>query len=221
MNSRRSVSRCFALGLAVAAICSLASIEASAENACRNLETLSFEQATDNPAVVIRAQHVIEAEESLKFQFMFGRRSVVQGAYVTELPPHCRVEGYVAPAVRFLILLPEAHNWNGAVNAQMTLDWYLGVKELMGDSTSDFLQLYLLPGSKHGGSPGDGPNINNSLEALEKWVEEGVKPTGLLLKREVDGETVRTRPAYPYPAVARYKGEGSIDDAANFEAVLP
>ena len=114
------------------------------------------------------------------------------------------------------------HGWgDGAVSAQMTLDWYLSVKQLMGESTSDFVQLYLLPGNKHGGSPGDGPNINNSLEALEKWVEEGVKPTELLLTREVDGEIVRTRPAYPYPAVARYKGEGSIDDAANFEAVLP
>ena len=31
-----------------------------------------------------------------------------------------------------------------------------------------------------------------------------------------DGKVVRTRPLCPYPQVARYKGSGSIDDAANF-----
>ena len=31
----------------------------------------------------------------------------------------------------------------------------------------------------------------------------------------------RTRPVYPYPLVARYRGQGSIDDAANFIAARP
>ena len=30
------------------------------------------------------------------------------------------------------------------------------------------------------------------------------------------GKVDRTRPLCPYPQVARYKGTGSIDDAANF-----
>ena len=34
-------------------------------------------------------------------------------------------------------------------------------------------------------------------------------------------KAVRTRPVYPYPQVARYSGNGSIDDAANFEAGMP
>lgn len=515
------------------------SLTAHAQDHCKKLETVNFEQAADNPAVVIKARHVTDAKEALEFQFMFGKRSVVQGAYVgedvTELPPHCRVEGYVAPAVKFLILLPEPDVWNGnviygscdafcgavdedipvplmlrgyaaiatdgghinkrpfdgvwgynnreaeidfghrashvaaqivkavakeyygreskyayitgfskgghagikaaltypedydgvlarapvvryqeinavrlpwiaksntgadgsyilqaddamllhkaaikscddtdgledgiiddprrcdfdpgallcetgqgeasclseaqvqvarkfyslpendngevaypyplevgseldwpgfhvprapgqhpyaesiartyiryiafdtdpgpdydwrdfdgvreadrlkalkpiidadgvdlkafrdaggkmivlhgwgdgAVSARMTLDWFENMRNYMGESTSDFAQLYLLPGNKHGGSPADGPNINNSLEALEKWVEEGIEPESLLLHGEVDGEIVRTRPAYPYPAVAKYKGEGSINEAANFEAVVP
>jgi hypothetical protein len=31
----------------------------------------------------------------------------------------------------------------------------------------------------------------------------------------------RTRPLCPYPQVARYKGTGSIDDAASFSCVAP
>jgi feruloyl esterase len=31
-----------------------------------------------------------------------------------------------------------------------------------------------------------------------------------------DGKVDRTRPLCPYPQVVKYKGTGSIDDAANF-----
>jgi len=33
--------------------------------------------------------------------------------------------------------------------------------------------------------------------------------------------TPRSRPVYAYPQVAQYKGKGSVDDAANFEAIMP
>jgi feruloyl esterase len=32
---------------------------------------------------------------------------------------------------------------------------------------------------------------------------------------------VRTRPLCPYPQIARYKGEGSTDEAASFACVRP
>jgi len=35
------------------------------------------------------------------------------------------------------------------------------------------------------------------------------------------GKAVRTRPLCPYPQIAKYKGSGSIDDAANFACVKP
>ena len=35
------------------------------------------------------------------------------------------------------------------------------------------------------------------------------------------GKVDRTRPLCPYPLVARYKGTGSIDEAANFRCVTP
>lgn len=64
------------------------------------------------------------------------------------------------------------------------------------------------------------------------WVEHGVAPDRLLSFHFAPGtvqpnavadisKAVRTRPAYPYPQVARYSGNGSIDDASNFEAGMP
>ena len=39
--------------------------------------------------------------------------------------------------------------------------------------------------------------------------------------RAVNGQVQRTRPLCAYPKVARYSGQGSIDDAANFSCVAP
>jgi hypothetical protein len=45
--------------------------------------------------------------------------------------------------------------------------------------------------------------------------------TFILGSRLVDGKPVRTRPLCPYPKIAKYKGSGSIDDAANFACAKP
>jgi feruloyl esterase len=54
------------------------------------------------------------------------------------------------------------------------------------------------------------------LTILEGWVERGAAPAAVVASRVVDGKTVRTRPLCPHPQVARYRGTGSIDEAANF-----
>jgi hypothetical protein len=40
-------------------------------------------------------------------------------------------------------------------------------------------------------------------------------------RRDSNRKVIRTRPLFPYPQVAKYKGSGSIDDAANFVAKTP
>jgi len=37
----------------------------------------------------------------------------------------------------------------------------------------------------------------------------------------VNDKPVRTRPLCPYPEVAKYKGSGSVDEAANFACARP
>jgi hypothetical protein len=80
--------------------------------------------------------------------------------------------------------------------------------------TSQFLRLFMAPGVGHCGG-GSGPPPTGQLEALLAWVEEGRAPETLRATRQVEGVT-RTRPLCPYPQVARYRGTGSTDDAANF-----
>jgi feruloyl esterase len=65
------------------------------------------------------------------------------------------------------------------------------------------------------------PNQYDAMTAIINWVEKGKAPEAILSKQVVNGKVVRTRPLCPYPQTARYKGQGSIDDAANFQCVEP
>jgi feruloyl esterase len=53
------------------------------------------------------------------------------------------------------------------------------------------------------------------------WVEGGVEPGSIIASKVENGATTRTRPVFPFPAVARWTGKGSSDDAANFVAETP
>ena len=108
------------------------------------------------------------------------------------------------------------------VPPQDNVAYYEAVAKTMGgyDRTRDFFRLFMAPGMGHC-SGGPGPNQFDALEALERWVEKGVAPDSLLATLSVGGKAVRTRPLCPYPQVARYRGTGSIDDAANFTCAAP
>jgi feruloyl esterase len=45
---------------------------------------------------------------------------------------------------------------------------------------------------------------------------QGQAPDRILASHVKDVKVDRTRPLFPYPQAARYKGTGSIDEAANF-----
>ena len=54
-------------------------------------------------------------------------------------------------------------------------------------------------------------------KAILSWVEDGKAPdTILATRRDQSGAVTRSRPLCQYPQVAKYKGSGSTDDAANF-----
>jgi len=94
------------------------------------------------------------------------------------------------------------------------IEYYEKVEGAMGNPRS-FARLFLAPGMNHCGG-GPGPNSLDSLGALEKWVEHGEAPDQIVASHLTDRKVDRTRPLCPYPQVAKYKGSGSIDDAANF-----
>jgi feruloyl esterase len=108
-----------------------------------------------------------------------------------------------------------------ALNPLTGINYYESVRTTMGAAaTDDFFKLYMVPGMFHCGG-GPGPDEADLMTALVNWVERGIAPTQIVARKRVNGTVVRTRPLCPYPMVARYKGSGSIDDAANFACTNP
>jgi hypothetical protein len=131
------------------------------------------------------------------------------------------------------------HGWNDSgISPLNTINYYESVQNKMGKQEADsFLRLYMVPGMQHcGGGPGpdvfgqmgfstsDDPQHNIYL-ALEQWVEKGSAPgTVIATKQAGEGATAAvkmTRPLCAYPQVAKYKGSGDTNDAANFVCGAP
>jgi feruloyl esterase len=108
------------------------------------------------------------------------------------------------------------------VPPQDTVAYYEGVAKLMGgiEKTRDFYRFFIAPGMGHCGG-GPGPNEFDHLTALEQWVEKGIAPEKMIATHSMAGKVDRTRPLCAYPQVARWKGTGSSDEAANFTCVAP
>jgi feruloyl esterase len=87
-----------------------------------------------------------------------------------------------------------------------------------GPTTTDFFRLFMVPGMAHCGG-GIGPDRHDAVTAVINWVEKGQAPVSMKASRVVNNQVVRTRPLCAYPNVARYSGQGSIDDAASFSCV--
>ena len=126
------------------------------------------------------------------------------------------------------------HGWNdAAISALNSIDYYNAVLHTMGQKEAgSFLRLYMVPGMQHCGS-GPGTDIfgefgfatandpqHNMYVALENWVEKGAAPADIIaahLSAPPPGASVTmTRPLCPYPQVAKYKGSGATNEAANF-----
>ncbi|MGC2402144.1 MAG: tannase/feruloyl esterase family alpha/beta hydrolase [Acidobacteriaceae bacterium] len=110
-------------------------------------------------------------------------------------------------------------------------DYYETVEKTMGGAkaTQEFYRLFAIPGMNHCGG-GDGASVVDYLGYLETWVERGRAPDVMIgahlsgssrapHKMPLDPATpvTFTRPVYPYPLHAKYKGSGDHNDAANFE----
>jgi feruloyl esterase len=102
----------------------------------------------------------------------------------------------------------------------MGVNYYEQATAKNGPGTSEFFRLFMVPGMAHCGG-GIGPDRNDGVTAVIDWVEKKKAPDSIVASRVVNNQVVRTRPLCPYPQVARYSGQGSIDEAANFRCVAP
>jgi len=106
------------------------------------------------------------------------------------------------------------------LNARMGVEYYEQVVDTMGPSTDEFFRLFMVPGMFHC-SGGVGTSQFDMTTPALQWVEGGTAPVRIEASRVNAGKVTRTRPLCAYPLTARYKGTGSIDDAANFTCGKP
>ena len=118
------------------------------------------------------------------------------------------------------------HGWDDIeIPATVSVEYYQKVERLMGGpaATADFFRLYLVPGVAHC-RRGPGADAFDELSYLEDWVERGIAPdvlTAYHLKKEqsylglprpvfpmVPALSDWSRPVFPYPHYAKYKGSG-------------
>lgn len=110
------------------------------------------------------------------------------------------------------------HGWSdAALPAGETIEYYESV--LARDPRAmDYARLFMVPGCYHCGG---GPGISGVdwLAEIVKWVEGGVAPDQIMAEKAADGiDPAKSRPLFPYPAWAKYDGEGDGNDGTNFVA---
>ncbi|MBL0160357.1 MAG: tannase/feruloyl esterase family alpha/beta hydrolase [Bryobacterales bacterium] len=115
------------------------------------------------------------------------------------------------------------HGWADPVAPpEESIRYYESVSRTMGGyaKLAPFYRLFLAPGMGHC-SGGPGPNSFDALGALDQWVTRSVAPDRIIASHSTGGKVDRTRPLCPYPLIARWKGTGNSDDAAEFVCAVP
>jgi feruloyl esterase len=109
-----------------------------------------------------------------------------------------------------------------------TTAWYDALRTTNGGDASNFARFFRIPGMNHCAG-GPATDQFDALTPLVAWVEKGQAPDALQASARGAGNAggvnadvpsswsaSRTRPLCAYPKVAKYKGSGDVEQAANF-----
>ena len=117
--------------------------------------------------------------------------------------------------------LIQYHGWSDPqISPVNSIDYFRSVKAMTGSNADNSYRLFMVPGMGHCGG-GEGTDSFDMVNALEQWVEQKKAPAQILASRIRNGKVERTRPLCPYPQVAVYSGQGSVDESANFTCRIP
>ena len=156
------------------------------------------------------------------------------------------VSGYSNPDLRNLkaaggkLMVIQGWDDSGLPGPQVSVDYYEMAERIIGGraSTQEFYRLFMIPGRSHC-YRGVGAFSGDFLSYLEAWVERGQAPDMMIgyhalglglsftesistgANSSVPDRYDFTRPHYPYPLQARYKGSGDPNDYRSFEAFDP
>ena len=111
------------------------------------------------------------------------------------------------------------HGWIDGASPMQSVSYMDAVKKTVGATqTENAMRLFTVPGMGHC-MGGTGCDTFDKLGELDHWVETDKAPERIVASRLQGDKVVRTHPLCLYPKVARYKGTGDVNDAANFECV--
>jgi feruloyl esterase len=111
------------------------------------------------------------------------------------------------------------HGWMDGASPLQSASYMDSVKKTVGVAqTENSMRLFAMPGMGHC-MGGTGCDTFDKLAELDHWVESGTAPERIVASKLQGGKVVRTHPLCAYPEVARYKGTGDLNDAANFDCV--
>jgi Tannase and feruloyl esterase len=113
----------------------------------------------------------------------------------------------------------------GHLAIRYTLNYYDAVRMHMGPAAaSNLMALYMIPGVYHCAG-GPVAATLDLLTPLMAWVEGQVAPGRQVIAYRTTGDATspitRTRPVFPYTAVAEYTGHGDVNQAWNYIEAAP
>lgn len=112
------------------------------------------------------------------------------------------------------------HGWSDPLLSPMnSVAYYKNVLDTVGkDKSATSIALFMVPGMGHCGA-GVGTDRFDKMKVIEEWVEQDRRPRSIIASHVTDGHVDKTRPLCPFGQVARYKGSGTTNEAANFACV--
>jgi len=97
-----------------------------------------------------------------------------------------------------------------------TIRWWNEVNRANNGGAAAFVRMFAVPGMNHCAG-GPATDQYNAFAALVNWTENNTAPERIVATAGAATPWPgRSRPLCAYPQQARYKGSGSIEDAANF-----
>lgn len=108
-----------------------------------------------------------------------------------------------------------------ALNPYRTINVYLALSHLFPGGIpqlQDHARLFMVPGMHHCAG-GPGPNVFDTLTALDAWVDQGTAPDGIIATHFANNTPPaidRTMPLCKFPEKAQYKGSGPVNEAQSW-----
>jgi feruloyl esterase len=115
------------------------------------------------------------------------------------------------------------HGWaDPGIPPRSSVNYYKSVVARMGGAAeaNHSIRLFMVPGMGHCRG-GDGTDNFDPVSPLDAWVTAGKAPDQIPASHRTNGVVDKTRPLCPYPQVAKYKGTGDSNSAANFTCQVP